>query len=199
MSTKSTTTRPQRGDGRRALLEAAIRVVSKEGLRGLTFRAVAAEAGVTHGLVNHHFGSRNALIEEALALSIDESISFSSLQPGTGDPKDFASALPETVAADPDTHAFQYEILLEARRRGKLMPYAQRMEEKYEETAARELELMGFGDDPVMAQLIYAALDGLVLRQVVFGDPESTRASIQRLKDMLQAYRLANMPAQRQP
>ncbi|MDW6064630.1 TetR family transcriptional regulator [Streptomyces sp. FXJ1.4098] len=28
------------------------------GLRRLTYRAVAEEAGVTHGLVVHHFGSR---------------------------------------------------------------------------------------------------------------------------------------------
>ncbi|WP_416979825.1 TetR family transcriptional regulator [Streptomyces sp. T028] len=44
------------GEGRDALLIAAVRVVARDGLRKLTYRAVAAEAGVTHGLVAHHFG-----------------------------------------------------------------------------------------------------------------------------------------------
>lgn len=51
------------GTGREALLNAAVRVVARGGLRKLTYRAVAEEAGVTHGLVVHHFGSRDALIE----------------------------------------------------------------------------------------------------------------------------------------
>jgi AcrR family transcriptional regulator len=49
-------TRPARGDGRRALLEAVVRVVARHGLDALTYRAVAKEAGVTHGLVSYHFG-----------------------------------------------------------------------------------------------------------------------------------------------
>ena len=44
-------------EGREALLQAAVRVVADKGLRGLTFRAVAEEAGVNNTLVVHHFGS----------------------------------------------------------------------------------------------------------------------------------------------
>jgi TetR/AcrR family transcriptional regulator, regulator of biofilm formation and stress response len=58
--------RPPRGDGRVALLEAAIRVGAHQGLCGLTIRSAAAEAGVSHGLVRHHFGSRQQLVDEAL-------------------------------------------------------------------------------------------------------------------------------------
>ena len=65
------------GTGREALLDAAVRVVARGGLRRLTYRAVAQEAGVTHGLVVHHFGSRDALIEEALAHAVRQSLSSS--------------------------------------------------------------------------------------------------------------------------
>ena len=41
--------------GRHALLRATIVIVGHGGLRALTYRAVAAEAGVSHGLVRHHF------------------------------------------------------------------------------------------------------------------------------------------------
>jgi DNA-binding transcriptional regulator YbjK len=36
--------KPRYGEGRRALLDAAIRVVARQGLRGLTYRAVGKEA-----------------------------------------------------------------------------------------------------------------------------------------------------------
>lgn len=61
------------GAGRQALIEATITVVARAGLRNLTYRAVAKEAGVAHGLVAHHFGSRQALIEAALQHALDES------------------------------------------------------------------------------------------------------------------------------
>jgi AcrR family transcriptional regulator len=66
--------RPGYGEGRTALLDAAISVVSDRGLRGLTIRSVASEAGVTHGLVRHHFGSRDALIEATLVRSVELAI-----------------------------------------------------------------------------------------------------------------------------
>lgn len=47
---------------RDALLRAAIKVTARGGLRALTYRAVAEEAGVVRGLVRFHFGSRDALI-----------------------------------------------------------------------------------------------------------------------------------------
>lgn len=73
------------GEGREALLKAAVRVVARGGLRSLTYRAVAEEAGVAHSLVVHHFGSRAALIEEALAHTVQTSMSHSILEPGFGE------------------------------------------------------------------------------------------------------------------
>src|SRR5215216_8163389 len=57
---------PGHGERREALLSAAMRVLDRDGMRGLTYRSVAREAGVSHGLVRHHFGSRDALIQEAV-------------------------------------------------------------------------------------------------------------------------------------
>ena len=47
---------------RLAILKAAYRVAARERLTGLTARRVAAEAGVSSGLVFFHFGSRDALL-----------------------------------------------------------------------------------------------------------------------------------------
>src|SRR5437879_7421862 len=53
---------------RDALLEAAERVLEHDGLAGLTLRAVAREAGVSHAAPTHHFGDLTGLVSELAAL-----------------------------------------------------------------------------------------------------------------------------------
>ncbi|MGW5126443.1 TetR/AcrR family transcriptional regulator [Streptomyces sp. NPDC004069] len=181
------------GAGRDALLDAAVRVVARGGLRRLTYRAVAQEAGVTHGLVVHHFGSRDALIEEALAHAVRSSLNSSALEPGTGRVADFSAGLSDMVEADPDLQAFQYELLLEARRRPELMPHLRALYEEYFGATRRELSQML--DRPVdrgLYRLVFAALEGLVLHQLVFGEREVTEEALAHLRELLQ--RLATDP-----
>jgi AcrR family transcriptional regulator len=177
--------RPGYGAGRQALLEAAIRVVAGKGLRGLTLRAVASEAGVTHGLVRHHFGTRDALIEETVLHSARHSIDASSLEPGTGDLDDMAAGLGGMVDDEVEVQAFQYELLLEARRRHELLPHVRQMYDEYIQATRRELERAGFLEDPDLARITFAALDGLVLQQVVFGGAERTDSAVTRLHEIL--------------
>lgn len=176
--------RPRYGEGREALLRAAIRVVATTGLRNLTYRSVAKEAGVTHGLVAHHFGSRDALLEEALRYSLQESLETTALEAGTGRIEDFASELAGTVDEDPDLQAFQFELILESRRRPELRPYIVELYDFYRGATRRELARLGI-DDPAIADVAYAALDGLVFQQISVGSPESTRSRIQALCAML--------------
>jgi AcrR family transcriptional regulator len=53
---------------RDALLAAAERVVERDGLPGLTLRAVAREAGVSHAAPTHHFGDLTGLVSELAAI-----------------------------------------------------------------------------------------------------------------------------------
>jgi AcrR family transcriptional regulator len=174
------------GEGREALLNAAVRVVARGGLRKLTYRAVAEEAGVTHGLVVHHFGSRDALIEEALAHTIRTSLSTSALEPGTGKVADFSTGLSDMVTAAPDTQAFQYELLLESRRRPELLPQLRALYDEYFDATQRELSrMLPAGADKALTRLVFAALDGLVLHQLVLGEPEVTDAALEELRSLL--------------
>ncbi|HLG84346.1 MAG TPA: WHG domain-containing protein [Bradyrhizobium sp.] len=82
--TAARTTSPRAGRGRRpsraeatpyhhgalrdALLEAAERVLERDGLPGLTLRAVAREAGVSHAAPTHHFGDLTGLVSELAAI-----------------------------------------------------------------------------------------------------------------------------------
>jgi TetR/AcrR family transcriptional regulator, regulator of biofilm formation and stress response len=178
--------RPRHGQGREALLRATVHVVAREGLRGLTYRAVADEAGVANTLVAHHFGTRDALLQAALEWAAEQSIGISLLEPATGRLDDFAAGLAELVRDDADMQAFQYELALEARRRSELMPAVERMYRGYIEATRRELMRLGL-DEPTddLARAVFALLDGIVLQQTLFGDEAATEQVVERLRSLL--------------
>ncbi|MCW5252547.1 TetR/AcrR family transcriptional regulator [Streptomyces sp. SHP 1-2] len=174
------------GSGRGALLDAAVRVVARGGLRKLTYRAVAEEAGVTHGLVVHHFGSRDALIEGAVDHAVRSSLRVNALDNGTGRAEDFAAGLDGLVESGPDLQAFQYELLLEARRTPELMPHLRDLYEGYFAAARHDLSrILSRPVDRGLSRLVFAALEGLVLHQLVFGEREVTEEALAELRRLL--------------
>jgi len=48
------------------LLEAALRVIARDGFRGATARAVTKEAGVSLALIRYHFGTQDKLLQMAV-------------------------------------------------------------------------------------------------------------------------------------
>jgi DNA-binding transcriptional regulator YbjK len=179
--------RPGYGEGREALLAAAVRVVARGGLRKLTYRAVAAEAGVTHGLVAHHFGSRDTLLEQALQWCVTRSIDTSSLVPVSGRLEDFAATLADFVAADPDLQAFQYELKLESSRRPELRHHVDMLYDAYRDAVREALARFDVSQD--MVELVFAALEGLVFHQVTSDAPGRTEEGVDALRRLLAAHR----------
>ncbi|MEW2117816.1 TetR family transcriptional regulator [Streptomyces sp. NPDC005474] len=179
--------RPGYGEGREALLRAAVKVVACGGLRKLTYRAVAAEAGVTHGLVAHHFGSRDTLLEQALGWCVRRSIETSSLVPASGRLEDFAATLADVIATDPDLQAFQYELKLESRRRPELRRHLDTLYDAYRAAVREALACFAVSED--MAEIVFAALEGLVFHQTTSGDPRPTEQGIEALRRLLAAHR----------
>lgn len=176
------------GPGRQALIDAAISVVAERGLRGLTYRAVAEQAGVTHALVTHYFGSRDAFIREALESTVR------SAERGLFDDSqslhEFAAPLPEFVERESQLLLFQYELIFESLRRPELVDAIHRMYQDVENSAAEQLSRHGIPDDNgALQRLIVAALDGLLLRQLVEGDKEKTEESLTLLREMLRLTR----------
>jgi AcrR family transcriptional regulator len=60
------------GDLKNALVAAALKILQKEGLRGLTLRKTAALAGVSHNAPYRHFSSKEALVAEIARLGFAE-------------------------------------------------------------------------------------------------------------------------------
>lgn len=62
---------------REALVDATLRCLKRHGHEGVSVRRISAAAGVSIGLINHHFPSKSELVAEAyetLALSLQVSI-----------------------------------------------------------------------------------------------------------------------------
>ena len=60
-------TRADADERRKSLIAAATRVLARDGAAGASVRAIAQEAGVSPGLVTHHFGGVDALIAATYA------------------------------------------------------------------------------------------------------------------------------------
>ena len=98
-------------------------------------------------------------------------------------PRIFRPTYEQMVADDPDLQAFQFELLLEARRTQELLPTVAGLYEEYREATRRELVRMGLPDDGTLAHAVFAMCDGLVLQQVVFGDDQPTEAGAEVAAD----------------
>ena len=66
---------------RQSLIEATARVLARDGATGVSVRTIAIEAGVSPGLVNHHFAGVDALIAatytmiaQKVAASLDDAV-----------------------------------------------------------------------------------------------------------------------------
>lgn len=169
------------GTGREALLAATVHVVARKGLRGLTFRAVAEQAGVNNTLVAHHFGTRDALIEAALDWSVKQSIGLSQLEELPATEEEFCQSLLALIADNPDLQIFQYEMILESRRRPELAGPVYHLYESYVSALTEGLRRIGFGGQEGAAQAAFAALDGLVMQLLAGVDPRGVENAIRYL------------------
>src|SRR5690348_5734759 len=107
MASSEDASAPAASDSREALLDATERVIAREGFSALTYRSVAAEAGVTHGLVTYRFGTLDALISETLLRVARKAVDGSALEARSGLIEDFARDLGQLAEDAPDGQAFQ--------------------------------------------------------------------------------------------
>ena len=169
--------------GRLALLRATVVTVANGGLKAPTYRAVAAEAGVSHGLVRHHFGTRDRLIAEAMDFAIDESLRGSNMLNSGLTVAEFAAGIESLAERQGDIQAFQYELLLEARRRPELRDFAERHYSAYRDAILQQLHRLG-ADQEGLADLIWFALDGIVFKQLIL--PSDVEPTLRRIRALIE-------------
>lgn len=146
------------GQGREALIRAAVEVAAVRGLRGMTFRAVAEAAGVNNALIAHHFRNREGLLLAALDWATENLIRTTSLSKSTTEPEAFQRAVEAVVDADRNVMVFQYELILEASRNERFRPKVVELYRAYTQGMMPEsVEITP------LTRARFAAIDGLVL------------------------------------
>lgn len=173
-----------RGKGREALCRALPRVVARDGFDGVTFRAVAAEAGVTHGLASYHFGTRESMIHEALKWAVENTIEATHLRAPVDNIKYFAADVPRALSQRPEDAVFQFDVLLRALRNPALLADVRKSYNDYVDAIEESLGGCGIAGT-VIARLVFAALDGLTLQQLLYGDRNRTEEAITVLRHLL--------------
>ena len=192
--------RPQ--EGRRAeLIEAASRVIAREGIHRATTRRIAEEAGVPPGLVHYWFAGKEELIEAVISDTLSP-VEITVAGAGEADgAADLLSRLRAVLAYlqsdDRGREIAMYEMTTFALRRPELAHVAQRQYAAYREIAAgAAVEVAAAHGAPlpaapsVLGTLVAALVDGLFLAWLA--DPQGTDvdATLQLL-DVLLAPHLA--------
>lgn len=99
-------------------------MVERDGLAGLTHRAVAAEAGVPLASASYHFAGIDDLAQAALRRANDALVEAVAADGRPASPEGLAELLAEDVARHPGRLVAEYELYLLALRRPELRPEA---------------------------------------------------------------------------
>ncbi|MEU6095656.1 TetR family transcriptional regulator [Streptomyces sp. NPDC047079] len=167
---------------RQRIVDAAIRVVGKKGLAGLSHRSVAAEADVPLGSTTYHFATLDELTVAALRQAGEgfaEVLAASGLLEDTGGDVagHLARVLGEWLGGDRTGVELEYELYLAALRRPVLRPVAAEWTRETAERLTRRT-------DPVTARALLALMDGICLQVLLTGAPydeEYARETLARL------------------
>ncbi|MFG2499662.1 TetR/AcrR family transcriptional regulator [Streptomyces sp. NPDC048441] len=146
---------------RQRIIDAAIRVVGKKGINGLSHRSVAAEADVPLGSTTYHFKTLDDLMVAALRQANEGFAKVVAGRGALGDPRadlagELAALLGEWLGGDRTAVELEYELYLAALRRPALQPVAA-------ECGVDLGELLAQRTDPVTARALVALMDGICL------------------------------------
>jgi DNA-binding transcriptional regulator YbjK len=192
--------RPPSAAVRAAIIEATIRLIGREGVDGVTHRAVAREAGVSLSSTTYHFASRDEIVSEALRHVADLEIEriardAETLAEGHADVPSIARALAAWLAEQ--VHGDEllrvragYHLQLEAGRRPELRAIHVAWGQAVQGLAERVLGAAGSPRPHTDASILSSAIDGLRLDEVTAPRPgfeRRARPVIERLLSILTA------------
>ncbi|MHA7834070.1 MAG: TetR/AcrR family transcriptional regulator [Algiphilus sp.] len=183
------TRRPGRPPGKRdaaarreRLMQAAIRLIGREGLAAASTRAIAEEAGLTQAMVHYSFPGKQALLDavlERVHAATREALLAATREARTLDAAltALAEAYWQHVRDDRDLQKVQYELTLAALRRNGDATLARRQYQGYVAMLTGVLaESLDEGEDaaqlPCLAGTAVALMDGLIL-QLLAGEDEA--------------------------
>jgi AcrR family transcriptional regulator len=189
--TRRTSAPRKRGDDTRAkIINETVRCIMEEGFGAATAKHVAERAGVTWGVIQYHFGDRNgllmAVVDDGVAKLLD---SLSAADVRTLPLRERIEVVVDTAWScySSPTSMAAFEIL-RATRGG---PGESSRHHLLEMNAAISQLGMLITEDPSndgVAEVIWSALRGVVLAQMVVGSPIDWHRERRALIDMVTHY-----------
>jgi AcrR family transcriptional regulator len=184
-------------DRRQQLIEAAFRVMAREGVAAATTRAIAAEAGAPLATFHYAFRSKEELLRELTPAIVDRMLdeAVNVIEPG----QDVKESLREslrgiwavTVATASEQHIL-YELTQYALRNPGLEDLATWQYQRYMETASQYLQAVGDAADvdwtpslPVASRMVVSFLDGLALGWLVDRNSDEALATVDAFAEQL--------------
>ncbi|WP_277452710.1 hypothetical protein [Janibacter sp. DB-40] len=151
------------------ILEAATRVVAARGMRGLTHRAVDAEAGLPQGSTSGYLRTRMALVTaltEFIAAGLIDSVEVLAGQQQAGEDDEALIENALDVFAgwlrEPDALIAKAELAREVAREPEIAAAMEPARARIEGIVGQILTLAGVDDVPTAAQAIIAAMEGVL-------------------------------------
>ena len=172
--------RRQGDDDRRSeILQAAIRIIDRDGVRAATTRNITAEAGLPNGIFHYWFSGKQDLLEAVIRLTLTD-LRTAAIGDGDGVARgtllERFRAIFEVVKNDPPGRQLSsYELTALALRTPALRALAEEQYRNYRDTAAAALDGWDgplVGPRETVAALLAVIIDGLILAWLA--DPEGT-------------------------
>jgi TetR/AcrR family transcriptional regulator, regulator of biofilm formation and stress response len=168
---------------RRRIVDAAIRVVARDGIAGLSHRRVAAEADVPLGSTTYHFASRDDLLEVALRQVTEEWLAGvdhweRSIDPTLPFADELLRLIEETLIDNRERAELEYELYLAALNHEAVRPLAAECLDGLTSRLRRRVP------DDASARALTAVLDGLMLQVLLTGRPlerDAMRGALARI------------------
>lgn len=160
--------RRRRGQERRErIIAATLAVVERDGVSGVTHRAVAEEAGVPASSAVYYFATLDDLLVAALSAAAEAyAVQLQEITGGGGDEIDgIARMIADAGGAGRRRALAERELTLMAARRPALAPLACHWRDRLAEAAGRRTA------DPVAIQAFVAAADGICARVLLDEQP----------------------------
>jgi AcrR family transcriptional regulator len=185
-------------DARRVeLLDAALRVMARDGVAAGTTRAIAAEAGMVLATFHYCFRSRNELLRELIVLLVERErdAAREPMQPGRDIRETLALAVHgylDHLEQNPGHELVLFELNHYALRTPDLRDLADEQYREYYAVAAQLLQaaadIAGVEwtvDPDVLARLVITMTDGATTTWLVDRDTDRTRAALDVIIDHL--------------
>jgi DNA-binding transcriptional regulator YbjK len=174
---------PRGADRQDAIADAAIRLVATRGLRGLTHRAVDAEAGLPPGSTSYYLRTRNALLTACVNRMLTRDVT--EMPPGGMDAIELMVAMTVGLARSrPDDLVARYELSLEASRQPELRAAIDEGGRQLRVMLGQLLAGLGVPDPEAAAWPVAAMMDGLMYDRVAGAgstlSPEAFEAGVRR-------------------